>query len=76
VTCFDLPGEPPRFVQVDGREVVVVRAVVQTVLVAVHIGGGCYNDTAEDRICWRADHRGRFALASTPEVAARMVVIS
>lgn len=75
MTFFYLPGpETRRLVQVDGHEVE-VRAVVETVVVGVPIGGGCVNDSAADVICWRAEHRGRVALASTPEAAARLVLI-
>lgn len=69
---FTLPFEAT--VQVDAHEIT-VRPVVRTVMVGVPCGGGCVNDTAEDRWLWEADYNGRVAVAETPEAAARAVLV-
>lgn len=62
-------------VQVGPHEIP-VRPVVRTVMVGVRVGGGCVNDTAEDRWLWEAEYHGRVAVGTTPEAAARAVLIS
>jgi len=61
-------------VHVQGHEIVAEPCIL-TVLVAVPIGDGCYNDTGEDRDGWRAEFRGAVACALDPQQAAEMAYL-